>query len=155
MMCGLFDPTIWWLEQVPPNLRPNDKKVNELEKLRSHAIFHILPVPNDMFANMVLSSRWATRKVQENVYMDAKEKMPNASEKELLEEVFRSRVFPQNPMGLKITEQEINGEMRNIQCLRDLQEYLVQREKEEPHFYRDLFGEGKRITNEVEKILEK
>ena len=34
MMCGLFDPTIWWLEQVPPNLRPNDKKVNELEKLR-------------------------------------------------------------------------------------------------------------------------
>ena len=108
-----------------------------------------------MFANMVLSSRWATCKVQENVYMDAKEKMPSASEKELLEEVFRSRVFPQNPMGLKITEQEINGEMRNIQCLRDLQEYLVQREKEEPHFYRDLFGEGKRITNEVEKILEK
>ena len=154
-MSGLFDPTIWWLEQLPRNLRPDENKVEELEKLRSHAIFHILPLPNDIFAEMILSSHWATRRIQENVYMMAKEKMPSASEKELLDAVFRSRIFPQNPAGLNMTEEEIDKEMRNINSLNDLIEYFMQRDKEEPRFLRDLFGASKRIANKVDKMLER
>ena len=154
-MFGLFDSTIWWLEQLPSNLRPDEDKVEELEKLRSHAICHILPLPNDMFAEIILSSRWATRRVQENVYMMAKEKMPDASEKELLEAVFRSRIFPQNPAGLKMAEEEIDKEMQNINSLNDLIEYFVQRDKEENRFVRDVLGIGKRIANKIDNILRK
>ncbi len=153
-MSGLFDPKIWWLEQLPSNLRPDENKVEELERLRSHAICHIFPLPNNMFTEIILSSRWATRRVQENAYMMAKEKMPDASEKELLEAVFRSRIFPQNPAGLKMTEEEINKEMRNINSLNDLIQYFVQRDKENARFLRDVFGAGKRIANKVDKILE-
>jgi len=154
-MSGLFDPKIWWLEQLPSNLRPDENKVEELERLRSHAICHIFPLANDMFTEIILSSRWAIRRVQENVYMIAKEKMPDASEKELLEAVFRSRIFPQNPAGLEMTEEEIDKEMRNINSLSGLIEYFVKRDKEESSFIRDVFGVGKRIANKVDKILER
>lgn len=154
-MSGLFDPTIWWLAQLPSNLRPDENKVEELEKLRSHAIFHILPVPNDMFAELIISSNWVIRRVQENVYKMAKEDMPSASEKELLEAVFKTRVFPKNPVGLKMTEEEIDKALRNINSLSDLKEYFVQREKEEPRLHHDTFGIGKRIINKVDKILER
>ena len=155
MMSGLFDPKIWWFEQLPSNLRPDESEVEELEKLRSHAIFHIFPLPNDMFTEIILSSRWAVRQVQENVYMMAKEKMPDASEKEFLEAVFISRIFPQNPAGLEMTEEEIDKEMRNINSLDGLIEYFVKRDKKESSFIRDVFGVGKRIANKVDKILER
>lgn len=154
-MPGLFGPTIWWLEQLPSNLRPDENKVEELERLRSHAVFHILPLPNDIFAEIILGSYWATRRVQENVYMTTKEKMPGTPEKELLEAVFKSRIFPQNPAGLKMTEEEIDKEMRNINSLNDLIKYFVKRDKEESRFLRDVFGTGKRIANKVNKILER
>ena len=77
----------------------DENKVEELERLRSRAICHIFPLPNDIFTEIILGSRWATRRVQENVYTAAKEKMPDASEKDLLEVVFRSRLSPQNPAG--------------------------------------------------------
>ena len=154
-MSGFFDSKIWWLEQLPSNLRPDENKVEELERLRSHAICHIFPLPNDMFIEIILSSRWATRRVQENAYIMAKKKMPNASENELLEVVFRSRLFPQNPAGLEMTEEEIDKEMRNINSLNDLIRYCVQRDKEVPQFHRDVFGTGKRIANKVSKILER
>lgn len=154
-MSNFFDQKILWLEQLPNNPRPDENKVEELERLRSHAICHIFPLPDDMFIEIILSSRWATRRVQENVYMMVKEKMPDASEKELLEAVFRSRIFPQNPAGLEMTEEEINKEMRNINSLNDLIRYFLQREKEVPQYRRDVFGTGKRIANKVDRILDK
>ena len=154
-MSGLFDPNIFWLERLPRNLRPDENKVEELERLRTHAICHIFPLPNDTFTEIILSSRWATSRVQENVYMMAKEKMPDASEIELLEAVFRSRIFPQNPAGLEINEAEIDKEMRIINSLNDLISYFMQRDKEESRFLRDIFGAGKRIANKVDKILER
>ena len=153
-MSGLFDPKIRWFEQLPSNLRPDESEVEELEKLRSHAIFHIFPLPNDMFTEIILSSRWAVRRFQENVYMMAKEKMPDASENELLEAVFRSRIYPKNPAGLRMTKEEIDKEMRNIKSLNDLIQYFIQRDKEETRFSRDIFGAGKRIAKKVDRILE-
>jgi len=57
-MYGLFDPNIFWLEQLPRNLRPDENKVEELERLRTHAICHIFPLPNDTFTEIILSSHW-------------------------------------------------------------------------------------------------
>lgn len=158
-MFDSLDPTINWLELLPSyliqNLIKNENKVLELEKLRSHALFHILPLSNFMFAEIILGSPWAISRTQENVYMMAKKVMPDSSEKELLEVVFRTRVFPQNPVGLKMTEDEIGKKMENINSLNDLIEYFVQRDKEEPRLTHDIFGIGKRIVMKMDKILER
>lgn len=147
-MSDLFNPEISWLEQLPPNLKPNDDKVEQLEILRSH--YHI---PNNIFIGIITSSPEITRRVQENVYKMAKDKMPNASENEVLEAVFRTRVFPQNPAGLKMTEEEIRKEIQNINSLSDLVEYFIQRDKEDPRFQRDIFVIGKKIANKIDNIL--
>ncbi len=147
-MEDFLNSNILWFEQLPRNLRPDDEKVEELEKLRRQ--YHL---PNDLFIGIVLSSPEVTRQVQKNIYNLAKEKMPKASEKELLEVVFRTRIFPQNPAGLKITEEEIQKEMQNINSLNDLVEYFIQKDKEETRFQRDLLGIGKKIANKIDNIL--
>ena len=147
-MSNLFNPEILWLEQLPSNLRPDNDKVEKLENLRSH--YHI---PNDIFIGIITSSHEIIRRVQENVYKMAKEKMPKASEKELLEAVFRTRIFPQNPAGLKMTEEEICKEIKNINTLNDLAEYFIRKDKEEPRFQRDILGIGKKIANKIDNIL--
>ena len=149
-MSNLFNPEISWLEQLPSNLRPDNDKVEKLENLRSH--YHI---PNDIFIRIITSSPEITRRVQENVYKMAKEEMPKASEKELLEAVFRTRIFPQNPAGLKMTEEEICKEIKNINTLNDLVEYFIRRDKEEPRFQRDILGIGKKIANKIDNILKR
>jgi hypothetical protein len=148
IMSNLFNPEISWLEQLPSNLRPDIDKVKKLENLRFH--YHI---PNDIFIGIITSSPEITRRVQGNVYKMAKEKMPNASEKEVLKAVFRTRVFPQNPAGLKLTEEEICKVIQNINSLNDLVEYFIQKDKEEPRFQRDILGIGKKIADKIDSIL--
>jgi len=147
-MSSLFNPEISWFKQLPSNLRPDDDKVEELEILRSHYY-----IPNNIFIGIITSSPEITRRVQGNVYKMAKEKMPNASENEVLEAVFRTRIFPQNPAGLKMTEEEICKEIQDINSLNDLIEYFIQRDKEEPRFQRDMFGISKKIANKIDNIL--
>lgn len=147
-MSNLFNLEISWLKQLPSNLRPDNDRVEELENLRSH--YHI---PNNIFIGIITSSPEITRRVQGNVYKMAKDKMPNASEKEVLKAVFRTRVFPQNPAGLKMTEEEICKVIQNINSLNDLVEYFIQRDKEDPRFQRDIFSIGKKIANKIDNIL--
>jgi len=134
-MSNLFNPEISWLEQLPSNLRADNDRVKELENLRSHC--HI---PNNIFIGTITSSPEITRRVQENVYKMAKDKMPNASEKEVLEAVFRTRVFPQNPVGLKMREEEIRKGIQSINSLNDLVEYFI-------------LGIGRKIANKIDNIL--
>ena len=143
-----FDPGIWWREQIPRNLRPDEAKCEELEKVRRR--YHM---PNDIFLGIILSSPPIARRVQENVYADAKEQMPDASEKDLLEAVFRSRVYPENPCGMKLTEEEAEQEMESIHSLDDLIEQVIEIEKPEPRFQKDFFGIGKGIAKKIDNIL--
>ena len=143
-------PPMGWVDQIPySNLKPDEKKCDELEKLRIR--YHI---PNDIFAKLLLSSSAITRQVQENVYFDAKKQTPNASEKELLESVFRSRVFPQHPYGLKITEEEIRKALENINSLDDLKGYFVEMDEKEMSFLGAPFGIGKKLNRKIGEILE-
>lgn len=144
-----FRPNIFWLEQLPRNLRPNERQIEELEKLRRR-----YRLPNDTFVMILVSSPAITRRVQENVYANAKRQMPKASEKELLEAVFKSRVFPQNPTGLRMTEEEIQSEMQRIDCLEDLIKRITEIEEQEPRFQRDMFRIGKRIAKRIDGILQ-
>ena len=144
-----FESDMFWLEQLPRNLRPDERQIEELEKLRRR-----YRLPNDMFLMILCSSPAITRRVQENVYANAKQRMPNASEKELLEAVFKSRVFPQNPTGLRITDEEVKREMQHIDCLEDLIKRITEIETQEQRFQRDLFGIGRRFAKRIDGILQ-
>jgi len=144
-----LESEVFWSEQLPRNLRPNERQIEELEKLRRR-----YRLPNDMFLMILGSSTAITRRVQENVYANAKQRMPKASEKELLEAVFKSRVFPQNPAGLRMTEEGIQREMQHIDCLEDLIKRITEIETQEPRFQRDIFGIGKRIAKRIDGILQ-
>jgi len=143
-----FDAGIWWPEQIPNNMRPDETKCEGLEKVRKR--YHL---PNDIFLGIVLSSPAIARRVQENVYADAKDQMPSASEKDLLEAVFRSRVYPKNPCGMKLSEEEVEQEMQRIHSLDDLIERVIEIEKHEPRFQKNFFGFGTRIAKKIDKIL--
>lgn len=144
-----FESDMFWLEQLPRNLMPDERQIEELEKLRRR-----YRLPNDMFLTILCGSPVITRRVQENVYATAKRRMPNASEKELLEAVFKSRVFPQNPAGLRISDDEIQREMQYINCLEDLITHVTEIETQELRFQRDLFGIGRRVAKRIDIILQ-
>ena len=145
---SFFEGERFWLEQIPANLRPDESKCEQLEKVRTK--YHI---PNDIFVGILLSSSVITRRVQGNVYAAAKEDMPEASEKDVLEAVFRSRIFPQNPAGLKLTEEQIQGEMQKICTIGDLIERIIEMEKEEAQFIRDPLRIGERLAKKIDRIL--
>ena len=142
-------PPQGWLGQIPHNLRPDENQCEDLERLRLR-----YRIPNDVFAELLLSSSATTRRVQENMYSNAKEQTPNASEKDLLEAVFRSRVSPQHPYGLKMTEEEIREAMENIDSLDELKEYFVEIDKKELPFPGRPFGIGIKLDNKISKILD-
>lgn len=144
-----FESDMFWLEQLPRNLMPDERQIEELEKLRRR-----YRLPNDMFLTILCGSPVITRRVQENVYATAKRRMPNASEKELLEAVFKIRVFPQNPAGLRISDDEIQREMQYINCLEDLITHVTEIETQELRFQRDLFGIGRRVAKRIDIILQ-
>ena len=98
-----------------------------------------------------LSSPWATRRIQENIYAQSREKMPKASEKEILKTVFASRVFLPTPFGYKMTEKEINEAMESINSLEDLTAYFIERDEAEEPAPPDPFGIGARIDEVLSK----
>jgi hypothetical protein len=129
-----------WLNHLRPDIHPELYKVDELENLR-----RLYNIPHKFFAMRILSSPWATRRIQENIYAQSREKMPKASEKEILKTVFASRVFLPTPFGYKMTEKEINEAMESINSLEDLTAYFIERDEAEEPAPPDTFGIGARI----------
>lgn len=129
-----------WLNHLRPDIHPELYKVDELENLRQ-----LYNIPHKFFAMRILSSPWATRRIQENIYAQSREKMPKASEKEILKTVFASRVFLPTPFGYKMTEKEINEAMESINSLEDLTAYFIERDEAEEPAPSDTFGIGAKI----------
>ena len=127
-----------WLDQVRPDAHPEFHKIDELEEHRRS-----YNVPHNLFALIVMGSPWVTRRVQESVYKDLEKKMPQASEKELLKAVFKTRAFAWPP-GPAVTEQEIDKAMESINSLEDLIDHFIKEDAQEPASP-DPFGIGARI----------
>ena len=87
-------------------------------------------------------------------YAEAKKQMPNASEQELLEVVFRSRIFPRHPYGLKLAEEQIREALVNIDSLNDLKEYFVEMDKKDMPLPGPPFGIGQKLDDKITEILE-
>ena len=131
----LFKPK--WVKIIPPNLRPDKKRISELEKLRS-----AFGISHEDLSMCIIGSPATTRKVQKQMLRNFGNQNPGASEKELLKMVLISRIV--SPPIIKITEQEIDQAMENINSFDDLCDYIIALDEKEPSFP-DTFGIGKRI----------
>ncbi|GAI08752.1 unnamed protein product [marine sediment metagenome] len=137
-----------WIKLIPSHLRPDKKRISELEKLRSS-----FGIPHEDLAMRVIGSTATTRKVQRQCLRNFRNQNPGAPEKELLKMVLISRIT--SPPIIKITEQEIDQAMENINSFDDLCDYIIALDEKEPSFP-DTFGIGKRIDEilareEIEK----
>ena len=131
----LFKPK--WIKLLPPNLRPGEKWIGELEKLRS-----AFGIPHEALAMRVASSSITTRRVQRNCLETFRIHNPVASEKELFRMVLLSRA--QTPPVIEITEEEIDQAIKSINSFDELCDYIIKLEEKEPSFP-DPFGIGKVI----------
>jgi len=129
----LFKPK--WVRMLPANLRPNDKCIKQLEKLR---VQYEMPHSHDLMMMRVAQSKTTTRKVQRNALGYYRRHSPNASEKELLRMVLISRLRSSqltNVYNLPIydtTEEAIDKAMENINSFDDLVGYIIGLDKQEP-----------------------
>jgi len=144
-----FSHPIFWLEQIPQTLKPDDDKVVKLENLRKQ-----YGIPNKEFVIMIINSPIVTSKVQDHKYDRIKEQMPNASEKEVLELMFKKRLLTHSLYGgLQLTPEEIQVALHKINSLNDLKLYIIQMENEQARPLRDPFGIGKKVAKKIEEIL--
>ena len=125
-----------WVRLLPPNLRPDDKIISELEKLRL-----AFDIPHEALAMRVISSSITTKKVERYNLEAFRIQNPQASEKELLKMVFVSRT--QRPPEIEMTAQDIDNAMKKINSLDDLCDYIAK--LEEKYSFPDPFDLGKRI----------
>lgn len=129
-----------WVKLLLPNLRPDAKRISELEKLRvEFGISH-----NDL-AMCIMSSPATTRKIQRYSLENFRIKNPKASEKELLRMVLFSRISTPPGYRIKMTWREIDQAMENINSFDDLCDYIIALDEQEPSFP-DPLGIGKRIN---------
>jgi hypothetical protein len=137
-----------WVRMLPSYLRPDKKRIKELEKLRSeHDITH------DLLTMCVMSSPISTRKVQRIYFTALISEYPQASMKELLKMLLISRI--KKPPQIEITDEEIESAMENINSFDALCDYIIELEEKEPSFP-DYLSVGKHIDEilaqeEVEK----
>lgn len=126
-----------WFSMLPPNLRPEKKQMNELEKLRT-----MYSIPHDALATRIISSPAITRKILNQTYDYLKIQYPELSEKELLKKVLISRTT--TPPGYGIAEKEIDQAIENINSFDDLYKFIISLDEQEDAFP-DPLGIGKQI----------
>jgi len=129
-----------WLDHVRPDAHPDISRVDQLEDLRRS-----YNIPHPVFAWWVIGSPWTTQRIQESIYMRVKKAKPQALEKEILKDVFKTRAFAWPPVPVT-TEEEIDKAMESIDSLEDLVGYFIREEaKEIPS--PDPFGIGSMVDD--------
>lgn len=130
----LFKPR--WVKLLPSYLRPDEKRIKELENLRVTS-----DIPHEALTMRVMSSPATTRKVERMNLMALRIQNSQTPEKELLKMILVSRI--QKPPKIEMTEQEIDNAMESINSFDDLCDYIATLEEQDS--LPDPFGLGKRI----------
>jgi len=137
---GLSKPK--WVELLPSHLRPDGKRIRELEKLRTK-----FTIPHDLFSLRILSSSVTTRRVQKQCLEDFRIRNPEVSERELFRMVLISRIqapAPESPGYSGMTEEKIDEVMRSINSFDELCSYIIALDEQEPSLP-DSLDIGKRM----------
>jgi len=126
-----------WIKLIPSHLRPDKKRLSDLERLRSE-----FSIPHDALAILIIGSPVTTPKVQRQCLKNFRIQNPKSSKKELFRMVLISRIT--SPPSIEMTEQEIDGVMENINSFDELCSYIIALDEKESSFP-DAFGIAKRV----------
>lgn len=133
-----------WLNIIPDeDLRPDSKRVKQLEKLRRR-----YDIPHEALAMRVISSVATTRKVQKQTYKILRMNHPDISEKELLKKLLHSR-FQGSALKNMEAISELEKGITNIKTMDEFCDYVISIEEDEFQTDPDPFGIGR----EIDEIL--
>ena len=135
-----------WYSALPEPFKPKNT-VRQLEKLRES--FY---VPDEVFAYIILGSKWATHRVQTFKYFGMMEAHPELSHNKLLRMVLISTLEDMEEIGLlTIDEIDLNFVIPTIHSIEDISNYIVKlHESIEPE-NANPFG----ISMRIEDILKR
>ena len=134
--------TTAWVDILNADLRPDKKRIKDLEKVRNE-----YNIPDEVFAMRVLSSHVTTRKVQRDTCEILRYKYPEASERELLKKLLRSRYdsgdYAGHPISLNIKEAEYM--IADVKSIKEFCDVLIKIEDENLRLSIDQVNMCKRI----------
>lgn len=118
-----------WYWILPEQLRPDTvqpERIDALDELRkSWTLDHLL------FSDILIQSYWATKRIQKQLYEDSKKLYPELSDKILFKEIIMSRTISRIPMGLDISEKEVESVVDHIENIEELIEFIIKKEQED------------------------
>jgi hypothetical protein len=132
-----------WLNHLAPHFHPAPRTINELEILRQRQ-----NIPHDTFAMGIVGSSWATERLQRKLYEEARCMSPTPPDKEIFREILMSRTKSRIPLGLDMSEEEVDRVIESIRSIDDLVGFVSTKEGEEPS-WPDPLG----IAGKIEDIL--
>ncbi len=142
--------TYEWYQILPKHLKPDTaqpERINALDELRkSWSLDHTL------FSEIIIQSYWATKRIQKQLYHDSKKLYPELSDKILFKEIIMSRTISRIPMGLDISEEEVEGIVDHIESINELIDYIIKKEQEDES--PDPNQMRSNINEQISKIME-
>jgi Asp-tRNA(Asn)/Glu-tRNA(Gln) amidotransferase C subunit len=139
-----------WYWMLPEQFRPDDaepERIHALDALRqSWSLDHML------FSDIIMQSYWTTKRIQRQLYDDEKKLYPELSDKLLFKEIIMSRTISRIPMGLDISEEEVERVVDHIESIEELIEYIIKKEREDespdPNHMR------RKMNDKISRIME-
>jgi hypothetical protein len=139
-----------WCKNIPNHLKPHKNLIEQLEAFKKSYY-----LSDDDFSMIILSSKWAVRKLQEYMYEQYKKNYPTLSEKELWASVILSRlntrkqsnlIMPE-PCANPLSNEEIDSIIQNIDKIisnfnsyQDVENYIIELEENEGRFENQFLG---------------
>ncbi|MBW2596480.1 MAG: hypothetical protein JRC93_11010 [Deltaproteobacteria bacterium] len=139
-----------WLWMLPDRLRPDDvepERIHALDALRrSWSLDHAL------FSEILVQSDWATKRLQRQLYEDGRKLHSELSDKELFKEIMMSRTSSRIPMGIDMTEKEVDSVIEEIETIDQLVDFIMTKEQEDEG--PDPGGMRSKMNAEICRIME-
>jgi len=139
-----------WLWMLPDRFRPDDvepERIHALDALRrSWSLDHAL------FSDILVQSDWATKRLQRQLYEDGRKLHSELSDKELFREIMMSRTSSRIPMGIDMSEKEVDNVTEEIETIDQLVDFIMIKEQEDEG--PDPGGMRSKMNAEICRIME-
>ncbi|MBA7657661.1 hypothetical protein ES703_65601 [subsurface metagenome] len=139
-----------WYQKLPKRFRPDNVDPNRMHSLDD--LRKSWSLTDEVFSEILIQSDWATKKLQTQLYEDAKKENPGLSDKQIFKEIIMSRTSSCIPFGLDISEKEVDSALNSIRNKDELIEFIMSQEKAiEPP---DQDQMRSKMNTQISKIME-
>ena len=139
-----------WYQMLPERFRPYDVEPNRIhffDDLRKN-----WSLTDEVFFEILIQSDWATKRLQKQLYENAKKGNPGLSDRQIFKEIIMSRTSSRIPFGLDISEEKVDSALNSIRNIGELIEFIVSQERiiEPP----DQDQMRSKMNTQISKIME-